>query len=618
MNPEQRAAVEAKGEVFVSAGAGTGKTSVLVERFVGAVCDEGLDVESVLVITYTRKAAGELRARIRAALHARGRHDLARRLDGAWISTIHGFCSRLLRAHPFAVGIDPRFRELDDEHGAVIRGEAFERALAGFCSTRDSERLRLLATYGAQGLRRMLTGVYETLRSAGRDVRLELGDHGGLPERARGPARGGGDARSPIPRRPTSSSRPRMRRSRSSSNPEQLLDLSHLAASGERAAEFRGARDRLNQAAFDELAARDSELLQELLDLFAAEYAAAKARESSLDFEDLQLYARDLLRDHPEVREAEQLRFRAIMVDEFQDTNRLQCDIVDLLRDGAGAPDVFFVGDEFQSIYGFRHADVAVFRERRERAALRLPLSRNYRSRPEVLAAVNHLFGEEFGDGYQPLAASGEFTDPVFGHPVELLVSDKRSYREAGEGWRDGEARAIARRVRELVDERRGRAGRDRAALRRRHRRRALRGGAPGARPADLSRHRPRLLRPAAGRRPALVSAPAAQPLRRRGARHGARVAVRRRLERRARAHPPPRRQAAALHRNRALAAGAAVGGRPAPRARLQAALRPARRRRRRGCRSSGSARRSSPRTTTTSRCSPSGTAAAATRTSAS
>ena len=451
MNPEQRAAVDAKGEVFVSAGAGTGKTSVLVERFVGAVCEEGLDVESVLVITYTRKAAGELRARIRAALHARGRHDLARKLDGAWISTIHGFCSRLLRAHPFAVGIDPRFRELDDEHGAVIRGEAFERALAGFCSTRDSERLRLLATYGAQGLRRMLTGVYETLRSAGRDLQLELGEQADIPERL-ADLHAAAQALAADPdvtdKQLAAANAALVLRS----SPEQLLDLSHLAATGDRTADFRQARDRLNQAAFDELAARDSELLQELLDLFAAEYAAAKARESSLDFEDLQLYARDLLRDHAEVREAEQLRFRAIMVDEFQDTNRLQCDIVDLLREGPGAPDVFFVGDEFQSIYGFRHADVAVFRERRERAALRLPLSRNYRSRPEVLAAVNHLFSEEFGDGYQPLAASGEFSDPVFGHPVELLVTEKRSYREAGEGWRDGEAHAIARRVRELVD----------------------------------------------------------------------------------------------------------------------------------------------------------------------
>ena len=102
-----------------------------------------------------------------------------------------------------------------------------------------------------------------------------------------------------------------------------------LASRGDRRprGRVRGARERLEQAAFDELAQRDSELLQELLDLFAAEYAAAKPRESALDFEDLQLLARDLLRDHPEVREAEQLRFRAIMVDEFQDTNRLQCDV---------------------------------------------------------------------------------------------------------------------------------------------------------------------------------------------------------------------------------------------------------------------------------------------------
>ena len=83
--------------MFVSAGAGTGKTSVLVERFVRAVCDRGLDIDSILVITYTRKAAGELRSRIRGALLERGRHDLARELDGAWISTIHGFCHRLLR-----------------------------------------------------------------------------------------------------------------------------------------------------------------------------------------------------------------------------------------------------------------------------------------------------------------------------------------------------------------------------------------------------------------------------------------------------------------------------------------------------------------------------------------
>jgi ATP-dependent exoDNAse (exonuclease V) beta subunit len=452
MNTEQRAAVDARGEVFVSAGAGTGKTTVLVERFVRAVCDEGLDVESVLVITYTRKAAGELRARIRAALHARGRPDLARRLDGAWISTIHGFCARLLRAHPFAVGIDPRFRELDEDHGAVIRSEAFERALAAFCASRDAERLRLLATYGAQGLRRKLTAVYETLRSAGRPLALELSEHADVAERlaelhdeARTLAADGDCSDKQL-------AAAQAALALSTTNPERLLDLAALRAAGDRAAQYEAARKRLEQAAFDELALRDKELLQELLDLFAAEYAAAKQRESSLDFEDLQLLTRDLLRDDAHVREQEQLRFRAIMVDEFQDTNRLQCELVDLLCGGSLERDVFFVGDEFQSIYGFRHADVEVFRERREAAAQRLPLSQNYRSRPEVLAAVNHLFREEFGDGYQPLAASGDFTDPVFGHPVELHVTDKRSFRDAPLSWRDGEAKAIARRVRELVD----------------------------------------------------------------------------------------------------------------------------------------------------------------------
>src|SRR5438045_3662366 len=185
MNEQQLAAVGARGRVFVSAGAGTGKTSVLVERFARAVCEEGLDVESNLVITYTERAAGELRARIRSALAERGRPDLARALDGAWISTIHGFCHRLLRAYPFAAGLDPRFRVLDESQGKVIRSESFEDALADFCGDGNPERLRLLATYGKSGLRRMLTGVYETLRSAGRALELTAGGEIALADAVR-------------------------------------------------------------------------------------------------------------------------------------------------------------------------------------------------------------------------------------------------------------------------------------------------------------------------------------------------------------------------------------------------------------------------------------------------
>ena len=453
LNDEQIAAVEADGSVFVSAGAGTGKTSVLVERYVRAVCEHGVDVESILVITYTRKAAGELRTRIRSALRERGRPDLARELDGAWISTIHGFCSRLLRAHPFAAGLDPRFRELQDAGAAVLRGEAFDRALQEFCAGGEPERLRLLATYRAEGLRRMLTGVYETLRSAGRDLVLELGER---PNTGDAVATLVAEAQALTADAGATATQRRnadelLHVLGEGSAPERLVDLSAFGCKGARAISFERARKAAERAALEELAAHDRELLQELLERFGVAYATAKRRESVVDFEDLQLAARDLLRDDREVREATQLRFRTVMVDEFQDTNRLQCELIDLLAHPE-VTEVFTVGDEFQSIYGFRHADLEVFRERRAQAPNPLSLTRNYRSRPQVLAAVNHLFGDAFGDDYQELAASAEFADPVFGHPVELLVTDKSSFSGTSEHWRTGEARRIAGRVRELVD----------------------------------------------------------------------------------------------------------------------------------------------------------------------
>ncbi len=452
-NAEQAAAIEAPGLVFVSAGAGTGKTTVLVERFARAVCERGLDVDSVLVITYTERAAGELRTRIRARLAELERPDLARELDGAWISTIHGFCLRLLKTYPFAAGVDPRFRVLDDSQGRVLMSEAFDAALAEFVGA-DTERTALLSTYGRRALRRTITGVYETLRAAGRELVLELGVRPPLAERraeleeaARCLA---DDADATDAARETARRAVEIMRDRTL--PERLLSLKELRVRGERAAAYEQARKAVEQAALDELATRDRDLLQELLVGFERAYQAAKDRESALDFEDLQLRARDLLRDDAEIRGREQWRFRAIMVDEFQDTNRLQCELVDLLAGGDDEKELFFVGDEFQSIYGFRHADVQVFRERREAAGGVLALTRNYRSRPEVLAVINHLFQADFGEEFQPLQAAGAFEEPSLGSPVELLVTDKASYEGTGTHWRRAEARHVARRVRELVD----------------------------------------------------------------------------------------------------------------------------------------------------------------------
>ena len=134
------------------------------------------------------------------------------------------------------------------------------------------------------------------------------------------------------------------------------------------------------------------------------------------------------------------------MVDEFQDTNRLQCELIDLLA-RRPATELFFVGDEFQSIYGFRHADVAGLpRAARAAPASVLPLTQNYRSRPEVLAVVNHLFGGDFGDEFQPLAGV-RASSPTrsSGTPVELLVTDKARYADTGVHWRRGRGAARSR-----------------------------------------------------------------------------------------------------------------------------------------------------------------------------
>ena len=133
---EQRAAIEAtEAESIVEAGAGTGKTGVMVDRYCRLVCEKGVSPDAVLAFTFTDKAAAELRQRIRAEIERRAEagseraRELLPRLGSAWVTTIHGFCNRLLSAHPVAVGIDPRFRVLDAPETERAAGEAFDEAL---------------------------------------------------------------------------------------------------------------------------------------------------------------------------------------------------------------------------------------------------------------------------------------------------------------------------------------------------------------------------------------------------------------------------------------------------------------------------------------------------------
>jgi ATP-dependent helicase/nuclease subunit A len=152
--PEQTAAIAVRGrDVLLEAGAGTGKTGVMVERYCRLVCDSGLSPDAILAFTFTDKAAAELRQRIRVELARRAERGSERAaaalagIGGAWITTIHGFCNRVLAAHPVAAGVDPGFRVLDAPETGRAAREAFDDAVVEFLAGGDRAREETVAAY---------------------------------------------------------------------------------------------------------------------------------------------------------------------------------------------------------------------------------------------------------------------------------------------------------------------------------------------------------------------------------------------------------------------------------------------------------------------------------------
>ncbi|MEA2427320.1 MAG: hypothetical protein QOF37_948, partial [Thermoleophilaceae bacterium] len=483
---EQVAAVELReGPLFLHAGAGSGKTRVLVERFVRFVCEDEKGVDRLLAITFTEKAAAELKSRIRERFLELGEREHAREAERAWVSTIHGFCSRLLRANALAAGIDPDFRVLDESRAARLAIDAFDRALEDFVRA-GGERLDLAASYTPDKLERMVRTVYSRLRSQGQtrpelppvEPPAETGERARL-EAALGVA-GASLAGAGVNKTVTAA----LGAVGKCTDSLAALPAGRLGdpIAFEELRVKRGNALALRGAEFDELAEAmdawlglckasrayaDYVLLAKLVDRYGRHYAAAKADRSALDFEDLELRARDLLRSDRLLRSEVRSRFDGVMVDEFQDTNELQNELLDLVSDG----NLFTVGDELQSIYGFRNADVDVFRRRRdvaegEERSRRLATS--FRAHPDVLDVVNRAFASVWGD-YPPLAPGREAGEGAAPGPprVDLLVVDGKRPRWEGSlednafgdwmlarkvpPWRAAEARLLAKRIGELA-----------------------------------------------------------------------------------------------------------------------------------------------------------------------
>ena len=164
---EQLVAIERReGDLLLDAGAGSGKTSVLVERFARSVLEDEIEVGAILTITFTEKAAAEMRERIRARLRELGADEAARATEGAFISTIHGFCARVLRAHALAAGLDPAFVVLDAPDAERLADAAFDEALEEVARAAPAV-IDLIASYTAGGLRGAILQVHDELRSRG-------------------------------------------------------------------------------------------------------------------------------------------------------------------------------------------------------------------------------------------------------------------------------------------------------------------------------------------------------------------------------------------------------------------------------------------------------------------
>jgi hypothetical protein len=169
LTEEQADAVRRRdGSLLLAANAGSGKTSVLVERFVASVLEDGLAPAQILTITFTERAAGELRERIRRRLLSLGARQAARDTEAAYVQTIHGFCARVLRQRPLAAGLDPEFTVLDEFRAQRIRERAFEGALASWLErSRVPAALDLVAAWGVDRLATAIIEGHEALRSRG-------------------------------------------------------------------------------------------------------------------------------------------------------------------------------------------------------------------------------------------------------------------------------------------------------------------------------------------------------------------------------------------------------------------------------------------------------------------
>jgi ATP-dependent exoDNAse (exonuclease V) beta subunit len=444
-------------DACVVAGPGSGKTTVLVEYFRQLVGAE-VDPLRILAITFTEKAAGNMRKKLAQAFQEQP--ETRAKLERAWVSTVHGFCARLLRENAVFAGIDPEFRVLDATQSWRVQQESMRGAIdALFEQHREAMRglIRGLSNFEFE---QAVLSAYDTMRGAG--VRVEqLADF-------RAPAGVTldeiNDTLNAIRNQSLSawSFAQKEHLEAALEGAERILSAdSPLAAL--RAIEaftcnltkckrgnnaynlLKRMREQIEEAEYaliTALYAPQRELLIEILRRFDRLYRERKQQAGALDFADLEEFTVRLLEDHPDTRDRLRRQFDHILMDEFQDTNGQQAKLIQLIR----PPDRFYaVGDINQSIFGFRHAEPAGFTAYRDDVQARgrhlVQLVDNFRSRTDILRAVETVTAGTPGIEDRALVAGRKFDDAP-DYSVEVIAAPDLAV----------EAQCVAHRLLDLGD----------------------------------------------------------------------------------------------------------------------------------------------------------------------
>ncbi len=479
--------------LFVSAGAGSGKTFTLTRRIVYALSPESgpfvEHLDQVLAITFTKDAAAEIRDRVRRALIEEGMDEEALTVDDAWISTIHGMCSRILRAHALELGIDPEFTVLTDTDELMDQAveHVLGRATAPDAAPELAASLKAIYTWYPMAGEGGTFGAGTTIKGLVRDL-LELSSQlpGGMDDVC--VARGQADTSALA-----DAYRAALGASKATTEKAQVaLDaIDAFEASGKTMEDAARLMMSCNMPRASKAFPKEQvELLKaEAADAFInivlacggpaldalvglaraveAEYRALKAGQSALDNNDLLRMAYEALHDYPAIRAAYEGRFKMVMIDEFQDTDQMQVDLIRYLT-GAGERALCTVGDAQQSIYRFRGAEVEVFRRQERKvgssaapettvasdapAGELVKLVRNFRSHDEVLRYVARVFDGDTGglmQGFLDLEPSDKRKDKL-----KAKASRRQALFVAGGSTQErtqAKARAIAERFQALV-----------------------------------------------------------------------------------------------------------------------------------------------------------------------